>query len=72
MVPPINFYRTRIKDQVIITNIMSSSNLIIFLFVLPAHVDVTHLVLSLLAVVPARLKSNADYQCSMSSAIHLK
>ena len=27
--------------------------------------DFTHLVPSLLAVVPARLKSNADYQCLM-------
>ena len=72
MVPPINFYRTRIKEKVIITKIKSSSNLIIFLFVLPAHMDVTHLVLSLLAVIPARLKSNPDYQCSMSSEIHLQ
>ena len=72
MVPPINFYRTRIKDQVIITKIISSLNLIIFLSVLPAHMDVTHLVLSLLAVVPARLKSKPDYQCSMSSEIHLQ
>ena len=39
-------------------------------FVLPAHMDFTHLVLSLLAVVPAKLKSNPDYQCSMSSEIH--
>ena len=37
---------------------------------LPAHMDFTHLVPSLLAVVPARLKSNADYQCLMSSEIH--
>ena len=28
------------------------------------------LVLSLLAVVPARLKSNPDYQCSMGSEIY--
>ena len=39
-------------------------------FVLPAHMDFMHLVLSLLAVVPAKLKSNPDYQCSMSSEIH--
>ena len=29
-----------------------------------------HLVLSLLPVVPARLKDNPDYQCSMSREIH--
>ena len=29
-----------------------------------------HLALSLLAVVPARLKSNPDYQCLMSSEVH--
>ena len=32
--------------------------------------DFVHLVLSLLAVVPARLKYNPDYQCSMSREIH--
>ena len=32
--------------------------------------DFIHLVLSLLAVVPARLKYNPDYQCSMSREIH--
>ena len=31
LVPPINFYRTRIKEPVIITRIKSSSNLLIFL-----------------------------------------
>ena len=30
-----------------------------------------HLVLSLLVVVPARLKSNPDYRCPISSEIHL-
>ena len=37
---------------------------------LPAQMDFTHLALSLLAVVPARLKSNPDYQCLMSSEVH--
>ena len=37
---------------------------------LPAHMDFTHLALSLLAVVPARLKSNPDYHCLMSSEVH--
>ena len=32
--------------------------------------DFIHRVLSLLAVVPARLKYNPDYQCSMSREIH--
>ena len=49
--------RTRIKEPVIITRIKSSSNLFIFLFVcfffVLSRVDFTHLVLSLLAVVPA-------------------
>ena len=31
MVPPINFYKTRTKDPVIITRIRSSSNVLIFL-----------------------------------------
>ena len=39
-------------------------------FVLTAHMNLTHLVLSLLAVVPARLKYPSDYQCSMRSKIH--
>ena len=38
MVPPINFYKTRIKDPVILTRIRSSSNLLIFLI----RVDSTH------------------------------
>ena len=37
---------------------------------LPAHMDFTHLALSLLAVVPARLKYNPDYHCSRSGKIH--
>ena len=47
--------RTRIKEPVIITRIKSSSNLLIFLFCFFVlfRVDFTHLVLSLLAVVPA-------------------
>ena len=47
--------RTRIKEPVIITRIKSSSNLLIFLvcFFVLFRVDFTHLVLSLLAVVPA-------------------
>ena len=55
LVLPINFYRTRIKEPVIITRIKSSSNLLIFLvcFFVLFRVDFTHLVLSLLAVVPA-------------------
>ena len=55
LVLPINFYRTRIKEPVIITRIESSSNLLIFLvcFFVLFRVDFTHLVLSLLAVVPA-------------------
>ena len=55
LVLPINFYRTRIKKPVIITRIKSSSNLLTFLvcFFVLFRVDFTHLVLSLLAVVPA-------------------
>ena len=55
MVLPINFYRTRIKEPVIITRIKSSSNLLILLvcFFVFFRVDLTHLVLSLLVVVPA-------------------
>ena len=47
--------RTRIKEPVIITRIKSSLNLLIFLvcFFVLFRVDFTHLVLSLLAVVPA-------------------
>ena len=39
-------------------------------FVMTAHMDFTHPVLSLLAFVPARLKYSQDYQCSMSREIH--
>ena len=39
-------------------------------FVLPAHMDFTHLALSLLAAVPAKLKSNPDCQCLISSEVH--
>ena len=62
LVPLINFYSTRIKEPVIITRLMkSSSNLLIFLgcFVCVCvlfRVDFTHLVLSLLAVVPVRFQ----------------
>ena len=47
----INFYRTRIREPVIITRIKSSRNLLIFLvcFLAFFSVDFTHLVLSLLA-----------------------
>ena len=72
MLPPINFYRMRIKDQVIITRIKKSFKVNNFsCLVLPAHMEFMHLVLSLLVVVPARLKSNPDYRCSISSEIHL-
>ena len=63
LVLPTNFYRTRIKEPVIITRIKSSSNLLIFLvfffFCLLFRVDFKHLVLSLLAVVPTNLYSVA-------------
>ena len=63
--------RTRIKDQATITRLKSSSNLINFsCFGLPVHMEFTHLVLSLVAIVPTRLKYNPDYQRSMSSKIH--
>ena len=53
---PINFYRTRVKEPVmIITRIKSSSNLLVFLvyFFVLFRVDFMHLLLSLLAVGPA-------------------
>ena len=62
LVPLINFYSTRIKEPVIITRIKSSSNLLIFLgcfcvcVCVLFRVDFTHLVLSLLAVVPVRFQ----------------
>ena len=67
LVLPINFYRTRIKEPVIITRIKSCSNLLIFLFVFFVlfRADLAHLVLSLLAVVPAIL-SQIISACSMS------
>ena len=37
MVPPINFYRTRIKDQVIMTRIKSNSNVVILLVLCCQH-----------------------------------
>ena len=63
LVLPTNFYRTRIKEPVIITRIKSSSNLLIFVVFfcccLLFRVDFKHLVLSLLAVVPTNLYSVA-------------
>ena len=61
LVPLINFYGTRIKEPVIITRMKSSSNLLIFLgcflcVCVLFRVDFTHLVLSLLAVVPVRFQ----------------
>ena len=53
---PINFYRTRVKEPVmIITRIKRSSNLLIFLvyFFVLFRVDFMYLLLSLLAVGPA-------------------
>ena len=59
------------KEPAIITRIKSSSNLLIFLvcFFVLFRGDFTHLVLSLLAVVPAIL-SQIISACSMSSEIH--
>ena len=51
LVLPINFYRTRIKEPVIIARIKSSSNLIFLVrFIVLFRVDFTHLVLYLLSV----------------------
>ena len=75
MVLPTNFYRTRIKETVIITRIKSSSKLLVFLvgFFMLFCDDFTHLVLSnflCCRTCNVLISFQIISACSMSSEIH--
>ena len=70
LVLPINFYRTRIKEPVIITRIKSSSNLLIFLFCFLCYFVLTSRIFACCSTCNVLISSQISSACSMSSEIH--